>query len=635
MTLIDQVDDAMVLRFRTGAAMPARLGAEQLKDEITAVIELVKNAYDADASHVLVEFRDGEAGQTITIQDNGSGMSLDDLQGKWAWLATENKIRDERSPRLKRRRLGQKGVGRFAAQKLGHKLILRTRPEGHADTYQVVFDWDSLQGDHELGDYQFPIKIKATKAYEPPHGSGLEIKPLRIRWAKLRWVKLRAQLAQLIDPEAGVADFEVELRTPWPELNGVLTNPLQGKQTHSLEFALGADGVQRLVLTKAGTPKVETKIVDRPAFGQIGGRLRYFGQGFRKAEVSRGGDAEADWNMGVRVFRDACRVRPYGEPGPEGDWLQIYRTRYTGGSRFRLKPHYLEGSIHITKDANPDLRDTTSREGIELNDSYVEFAEYVRGMVGLLSEFVREDEVREERSRIKERYRKALDPLSIGLNKLKSDRYTSAVERADRNVRKSLAEHGLKPIPVVSNAHWECLDCSDSWKVPRDLTPRVCREYSVGRDGKPTGKLGCTSTNIRRKENVARDEHGAADLQGALEDLLAGSPAFVSGTQIKPVIDWEMGENDEEAEVRTDQRQLAINGRHPLFRAADRLDGNETQEGETLENLRAVAALSMHIVTSAAHAWARWHFEQGGRAFETYLDRLRELKMACLVGVSP
>ncbi len=54
---------------------------------------------------------------------------------------------------------------------------------------------------------------------------------------------------------------------------------------------------------------------------------------------------------------------------------------------------------------------------------------------------------------------------------------------------------------------------------------------------------------------------------------MAGSPAFVSGTQLKPVIDWEMGENDEEAEVRPDQRQLAINGRHPLFRAADRLTG--------------------------------------------------------------
>ena len=63
-------------------------------------------------------------------------------------------------------------------------------------------------------------------------------------------------------------------------------------------------------------------------FGPFRGVLRYYGQGLQKAERSRGGDADADWNVGIRVFRDGCRVRPYGEPGPEGDWLQIYRTRY-------------------------------------------------------------------------------------------------------------------------------------------------------------------------------------------------------------------------------------------------------------------------------------------------------------------
>jgi hypothetical protein len=632
MTLMNEVENGIEIRFRTGAAMPARLGAEQLKDEITAVIELVKNAYDADASRVVVELRDGEAGQSMTIQDDGTGMGVEDLGQKWAWLATENKIRDGRSPTLKRRRLGQKGVGRFAAQKLGHKLTLRTRPIGDPTTYQVTFDWDAFQAERELSDYRFPVKMKDPKPYEPPHGTRLEIRPLRIKWTKQRCMKLSMQLAQLIDPEAGVADFAIELLTPWPELNGVLSNPLHGKETHSLEFVLESDGRERVVLTKNGKGKVESGRVAPPIFGPVRGRLRYFGQGFRKADVSRGGDPEADWNMGVRVFRDACRVRPYGEPGPEGDWLQVYRTRYTGGSRFRLKPHYLEGSIHITKDLNPDLRDTTSREGIELNDAHAAFTEYIRGMVARLSELVREDEVREERLQVRERYRKALDPLSAGLSKVSSEQYVSAVDQADRNVRKVLRDQGPTLNPQVSNSHWECLDCFDGWKVPIGKIPRVCREHSVGRDGKPTGKLGCGSSNIRRKENLARDGRGETGFREALEDLLAGNPAFVSGVQLKPVIDWEMGENDEEAEVRASQRQLAINGRHPLFKAADRLDGNETQEGEALENLRAVAALSVHIVNAAAQAWATWHYFQRANDFEVYRMRLAELKTACLVG---
>ncbi len=127
--------------------MPSRLGSEQLKDEITAVLELVKNAYDADATSVRVEFRGLGESQALRIQDDGTGMNEDDLDTKWAWLATENKIREDRSPVYRRRRLGQKGVGRFAAEKLGRQLLLRTRASGARDVLEVRFDWDELEGD--------------------------------------------------------------------------------------------------------------------------------------------------------------------------------------------------------------------------------------------------------------------------------------------------------------------------------------------------------------------------------------------------------------------------------------------------------------------------------------------------------
>src|SRR5438874_396520 len=138
---LDVNGDNRILRFRTGAAMPARLGAEQLRDETTAVIELVKNAYDADATVVTVEFSESNGEQRLEIQDNGIGMTPDDLNSKWMWLATENKVREDRSPMLRRRRLGQKGVGRFAAQKLGHRLVLRTRTDGESRVLKVTFDW--------------------------------------------------------------------------------------------------------------------------------------------------------------------------------------------------------------------------------------------------------------------------------------------------------------------------------------------------------------------------------------------------------------------------------------------------------------------------------------------------------------
>ena len=261
------------------------------------------------------------------------------------------------------------------------------------------------------------------------------MKPLRVVWNRTKIARLRTQLAQLIDPEAGVSDFRILFDTPWPELNCGLQNPLHGKETHCLEFEVAADGRESVRLLRDGRPDVKNEKLSPPSFGSVRGRLRYFGQGFKKAELSRGGDPDTDWNVGVRIFRDACRVRPYGEPGPEGDWLQIYLRRYVGGSRFRLKPHYLEGSVHITKRANPCLRDTTSREGLELSPEYEAFVEYIQSKVAQLSEWVREDEIKEERSRIRERYRRALDPLTSGLGQVMSEDYRLAVDKADHQVR--------------------------------------------------------------------------------------------------------------------------------------------------------------------------------------------------------
>jgi hypothetical protein len=114
---------------------------------------------------------------------------------------------------------------------------------------------------------------------------------------------------------------------------------------------------------------------------------------------------------------------------------------------------------------------------------------------------------------------------------------------------------------------------------------------------------------------------------------MAGTPAYVSDIQLKPIIDWEMGENDDEGEVREEQRLLAINGRHRAFRAADALDGNDvTSEGAAFEALR--AALTIHVIDSASFAWGRWHCNRERHNFEVFLTPFAELKAACLSNIS-
>jgi anti-sigma regulatory factor (Ser/Thr protein kinase) len=133
------------------------LGEELISDEIIAVSELVKNAHDADARSCVIRFTsvtkpEGE----IRIEDDGWGMSLDEFLGGWMQPGASDKRSADRhhTPRG-RRVLGEKGVGRFAADKLTSRLEVRTRKHGMKGI-QIKKDQKRCQG---LFHGFFPIKI--------------------------------------------------------------------------------------------------------------------------------------------------------------------------------------------------------------------------------------------------------------------------------------------------------------------------------------------------------------------------------------------------------------------------------------------------------------------------------------------
>ena len=108
------------LRFKPKARIIRTIGDQLISGPEAAVIELVKNAYDADASFVEIKFSpplQPGAGR-ISITDDGHGMSLDDIRLKWMEPATASKVKDRRSPSKTRKMMGSKGIGRFAAAKL-------------------------------------------------------------------------------------------------------------------------------------------------------------------------------------------------------------------------------------------------------------------------------------------------------------------------------------------------------------------------------------------------------------------------------------------------------------------------------------------------------------------------------------
>src|ERR1700674_3292317 len=103
-----------VLRFTVDSRHVRQLGQELVEDSVTALSELIKNAYDADATQVDLIFREAgkQAGGELEIRDDGIGMALKDIQEGWMRISTDYKDRHPLSPQFKRIRSGMKGIGR-------------------------------------------------------------------------------------------------------------------------------------------------------------------------------------------------------------------------------------------------------------------------------------------------------------------------------------------------------------------------------------------------------------------------------------------------------------------------------------------------------------------------------------------
>src|SRR5574343_1812326 len=110
---IAKLDDSQV-RFSADAGIINRLGKELVGKHETAVSELVKNAFDADATEVNLVFENAwYTGGTLVIEDNGTGMTKDQLINGFMRLSSSDKIHNPISDKYKRTRAGRKGIGRF------------------------------------------------------------------------------------------------------------------------------------------------------------------------------------------------------------------------------------------------------------------------------------------------------------------------------------------------------------------------------------------------------------------------------------------------------------------------------------------------------------------------------------------
>ena len=122
------------------------IGRDLIQDNYAAVVELVKNAYDADSRDVHIQFTacPDRSGYSIVISDNGHGMSREDVINKWLVPSTEDKLDREESS-SGRTLQGSKGVGRYAASILGTDLLLETVTLSKVKKTTALLEWKAFE----------------------------------------------------------------------------------------------------------------------------------------------------------------------------------------------------------------------------------------------------------------------------------------------------------------------------------------------------------------------------------------------------------------------------------------------------------------------------------------------------------
>ena len=238
------------LTFRPHARLIRLLGNELISDEVMAVVELVKNGYDADASQVLVKLQNVTSSEcgSIIVSDNGHGMDLHTLLNVWMEPATSHKRGNHRQKARTckgRVQLGEKGVGRFAADKLGAALELVTRTAEADEELVLQLNWNTFDTQRYLDDVKISwLSRKPVVFSEKSHGTLLKIQALRISWHQEMVDKLNTGLIRLLSPSSGATDFTIELLCPeFPTASGKLVNRLLETAPYTLSGSVNTSGI--------------------------------------------------------------------------------------------------------------------------------------------------------------------------------------------------------------------------------------------------------------------------------------------------------------------------------------------------------------------------------------------------------
>lgn len=375
------------------------LGDQLIRDPGIAVFELVKNAFDADSPDVTVTMSDitvPETG-TIVVEDSGCGMNFQTVTGVWLEPGTDYRLKQkeqgEVTPIYKRIPIGEKGVGRFAAHKLGKRVVLITRQQGCPELV-VDIDWQrDFRNKKYLDEVRVTVEERAPEHFKGKKtGTRIEISELRNPWTRGMVRDLARSVNAICSPFQRTGDFSTKLvlRDHKEWLDGLLDT--KGVLNYSLFRARcelrgtsfsywyrftpypGMDLVSPRHIHRSRLPLKDGKVeldLKKHHIGPVRIDLYIFDQDPRVLALSQVSDKQGlkeylNESGGVRVYRGNIRVYDYGEKG--NDWLGLGGRRVNVPTK-RLSNNLLVGavklhpSLSIDIDNERGLIEKTNREG--------------------------------------------------------------------------------------------------------------------------------------------------------------------------------------------------------------------------------------------------------------------------------
>ncbi|APQ19057.1 sensor histidine kinase [Maribacter hydrothermalis] len=392
------------IKFNFDVSAYRLIGRELITDRITALFELVKNAYDANAENVTVEFIDINPltpNSKIIIKDDGIGMQFSDIKNKWMVIGTSSKRRERLSPAPHKRKVaGKKGIGRFAVDKLGDKLVLRTQKKNSAELLCLETDWSYYS---KLEDSQLKLNFEDEKPFftdvenkywydngdKEVQGTTLEISQVNEIWTENDINRAFKELSKLVPPNPSKTNaypFNITIKSPYKDFNNVkVKTQLIDFASKKIELTFDKkEGVQEILQYKKGSLN-KIKVPERPC-GFLKLTLYYFDQA-AKSKYKKHFNSEID---GIKIYRDGIITTPFAEyvadRNKQKDILGIDKRRWSGFFE-RLSTRDLLGYVEITDENNPDIVESTNRQGFVENEAWEELRRFIIEQIVQLESF--------------------------------------------------------------------------------------------------------------------------------------------------------------------------------------------------------------------------------------------------------